>query len=669
MSRTTIATIIGLLALGCVVAWLPAQESSRRTAAKYRPAPSGSITEGIPPDGMLAPVVTPSGRPSTSGESQSRISAGLRSQYPAPGPLPTGDDGQPLEQLPAGDAGSGSELDDSQLHSVLKRGRPGAPAELPSPLGATSLKPDSASGSSELPRRGSPSLPPTTSGPPAPQTRSAISADSAIPRSIQNLMIGGKSAALKVDVTGPQGVTVGKPAPYVINVSNESDASADDVQVRMVLPTWVAIQGAQPTSGEAAVQGDPQGMARLVWNLQRVPARGRETLKLQLVTGQGDTFDLAVEWACKPAVARTAIVVRQPQLALSLAGPADMTFGEEKSFILSVSNPGTGDAEHVMVSVAAGNSPPQQFDAQMIPAGHKKEVPLAVVASQPGAIELQISAVAESGLEARTTAKINVRKADVSLAIEGPPLKYAGSEATYLVSVTNGGSAAADNINLSLALPNGAKYLGGIDGAATTASGLKWKIASLAPGGERTYEVRLLLSTAGLNRVAVQSQATASGTANCAAETEVEAVSDLKLVVNDPSGPLPTGEQAIYELQVMNRGSQAARQVKIVIQFSDGVEPVSFEGCEARIVPGQVLCQPLAQLGPGEQATLRVKAKAQQAGTHHFRVEVTTTDGDARLVSEGTTRFFSETGRGGAAATTARKASQFAPPSIPTTVR
>jgi hypothetical protein len=36
-------------------------------------------------------------------------------------------------------------------------------------------------------------------------------------------------------------------------------------------------------------------------------------------------------------------------------------------------------------------------------------------------------------------------------------------------------------------------------------------------------------------------------------------------------------------------------------------------------------------------------------------VEVTAADADTRLVSEGTTRFFSETGRTGAAASTAKK--------------
>src|SRR5688572_8624753 len=104
----------------------------------------------------------------------------------------------------------------------------------------------------------------------------------------------------------------------------------------------------------------------------------------------------------------------------------------------------------------------------------------------------------------------------------------------------------------------------------------------------------------------------------------------------------------------MNRGSDAARNVKIVMQFGEGIEPVAFEGCEAKIVPGQVLCQPLAELAAGEQVTIRVKARADRGGTHQFRVEVTSEDG-ARLVSEGTTRFFADSGRGGAAATTARQ--------------
>jgi hypothetical protein len=512
-----------------------------------------------------------------------------------------------------------------------------------------------------LPPTAPPTAPTTSTGKP---TKPSISSN----RAGQTLASSSKSAALRVELNGPQGVTVGKPAAYSITLTNDSDIVADEVQVRMNIPAWVIVQGAQQTSGETGAIADGQGGGRLIWNLPRITAHGREQLKLQLVTGEADGFDIAAEWTCKPAAVRTSIVVNQPQIALALAGPADMTFGEEKTFTLTVSNPGTGDAERVLVAVASGTAPPQQFDAGMIPSGHKKEVPLAVVASQTGSIDLQITAAAENGVEARTSHKITVRKAEISVVMDGPPLKFAGSEAVYSVVVSNSGSATADNVNLSLNLPAGAKYLGGIDGAATSTGGLRWRIATLQPGARRQYDVRLQLTAAGTNRVELQSQAAASGVANCVAETEVEAVSDLKLVVNDPAGPTPLSESAVFELTLMNRGSQAARQVKLIMQFSDGVEPVSFEGCEARIVPGQILCQPLAQLGPGEQATLRIKAQARQAGAHHFRIEVTTADDDARLVSEGTTRFFAETGRGSAAAT-ARKPTLLPGNSIPTTLR
>jgi hypothetical protein len=93
--------------------------------------------------------------------------------------------------------------------------------------------------------------------------------------------------------------------------------------------------------------------------------------------------------------------------------------------------------------------------------------------------------------------------------------------------------------------------------------------------------------------------------------------------------------------------------VKIVMQFGAGIEPTEMVGGQGKIVPGQVVCEPLPELAAGEQLTLRIKAKAEKTGTHQFRVEVTSGDGDARLVSEGTSRFFTD--RASAAARTAKK--------------
>jgi hypothetical protein len=491
---------------------------------------------------------------------------------------------------------------------------------------------------------------------PATPTRSPGVVASIDTSPITAVSVSGRSPALRVDVAGPQAITVGRPAGYLVTIVNEGDASAADVQLRLTLPGYVNVTGSQATSGEASLAADGGGLSRLIWSLPGVAARGHESLRLELVASEGQPFDLGVEWAQRPTAIKASVAVRQAQLALSLAGPADMTFGEEKTFTLAVSNPGNGDAENVVINLSSGENRRQQFDVGKLGAGQRKEVPVQIVASQAGEMGIHAVAAADGGLTADAGGKVIVRKAELAVVVEGPELKFAGTEAVYQITVQNAGTAAADNVQLAATLPVASRYSGGIEGAAPAGGALKWKLSSLPAGSERSYELRLVLSGAGVNKIAVQAQAPAAGTASGEIETLVEAAADLKLIVNDPAGPLATNELAIYEVQVMNRGSEAARQVRIVMQFGEGIEPVAFEGAEGKIVPGQVVCQPLAELGAGEQVTMRVKARADRSGTHQFRVEVTSSESETRLVSEGTTRFFAESGRGSsAAASTAKK--------------
>src|SRR5437588_8007901 len=110
MSRTTIAMVGGLMVLGCVVAWLPAQESSRRTAGKYRMTPSGVPTVE-PPAGELPPTTLPTQR-----AFELAAPGGNSSQFEVTG--------QSAGQAAGSDAAQPSDADDSQLRSVLKRGKP-----------------------------------------------------------------------------------------------------------------------------------------------------------------------------------------------------------------------------------------------------------------------------------------------------------------------------------------------------------------------------------------------------------------------------------------------------------------------------------------------------------------------------------------------------------------
>jgi hypothetical protein len=695
MARHTIVVVALIIAAGIVAALLPAQESARRRSAVYGGAPPDADPAPSPEPGLL-PVVpdakqaqhsTPAaggvppagifgrGRRSESLQSQLHSAGEAASQdytptpasEPAenatPKPLPPRSIYQPAEISPPAQAvpmpsttapptqlpqpirqtappGEAPVVTPSEVRSVLKRTKTATPDEgARPPLVPTAPAPAQRSGPSS--RR--------TSTSPAPSAATASRAAPTLPaidtRSITELTISSRSPSLRVDLAGPQAVTVGKPAAYVVTLVNESEVAAQDVQLRLALPGFVTIAGSQPTSGQAAMQVDAAGQPRLVWSLPEIDARRHETLRLELVASEGNAFDLGVEWTCRPSAAKAAIVVKQAQLQLSLAGPADMIFGEEKSFTLSLANPGNGDAENVVLNLSSGENRRQQIDVGTLPAGQRKEIPVKIVASQPGEMAIHAVAAADGGLTADAAGKVIVRKAELGVIVEGPELTCAGADALFVITIQNTGDAPADNVQIAATLPPAARFLGGVEGAAATAGSLRWKVASLPPGSERSFEIRLQLNAAGENRIAVQAQGAAGLTASGDTITTVEAAAKLKLVVNDPAGPLPTSETAVYEIQVMNRGSQAARQIKIAVQFGEGIEPVAFEGAQARIVPGQVVCQPLDQLNPGEQVTMRVKAKADRGGSHQFRVEVNSSESETRLVTEGTTRFFAESGR------------------------
>jgi uncharacterized membrane protein len=519
------------------------------------------------------------------------------------------------------------------LHSVLKRSRTAdsADSDAPGSVPAAPSFSDANPYASNMQPAASAPLSQTASRRAAPPMRDEAS--------IQDMTITAHSPQLRLDMVGPQSIAVNKPAAYVINLMNEGDAAATDVQLRLEIPGFVEVKSSEATSGEARLQADAAG-SRFVWNVPRVEARGAQTLRLQLIATEGQPFELGMEWICRPTTTRAAISVRQPRLEVSLAGPADMIFGEEKPFSLTVSNPGTGVAENVTVSLASGAAGAQRIDVGTVRAGEQKEIPLNIVAGEAGEMELRAVAQGDGGLTAEALGKVIVRRAELALTVEAPRLKYAGTDAVYVVTLANSGNAAAEEAIVSVTLPSGAKYLGGIEGASASGSTVKWRLATLPAGTQRAFQIQCQLNAAGVNRLTAQAGSKSGNAATGMAETQVEAVADLKLVVNDPAGASPVGEDIEYEVKVMNRGTQAARQVRIVMQFSTGVEPVEFSGGQGKLVPGQVVCEPLPMLEAGEQVIVKVKARASQAGTHQYRVEVTSGEADARAVSEGTSKFY-----------------------------
>ena len=406
------------------------------------------------------------------------------------------------------------------------------------------------------------------------------------------------------------------------------------------MPEWVDIENVNLTSGGKEIT-DGENQARLVWSIDKISGNASQTITVTAVPRKAEAFDVGVEWTLVPRVGKAQVAVTEPKLNMSISGPAEVLYGETALYHVTVRNPGTGVAEDVVVMLpeALGG---ERATLGNIEAGKERVFQVELLARTAGELNLVATAAADQDLKTSAERLLTVRRANLNISLEGPGLKYAGSDAQYTVVINNTGDATATEVVTAVAFPPGVKYLSGVDSVKIIDGGMRWPVGALEPGQTRTYKINCLLNTSGDLQLEVGARGKGDLAASSACLTTVETVADLVLSVADPKGPLPTGEKIPYQIKVQNRGTKTAKGVNLVMQFSEGIEPLDATGLEHRIAEGQVLFNPITQIDPGQELTFKVTAEALKSGTHIFRAQLTCQDSDAREIAEGTTRFFGE---------------------------
>ena len=445
---------------------------------------------------------------------------------------------------------------------------------------------------------------------------------------------------LRVSSNGPASISINKSASYEIVVENLDSVRAENVIVGIDFPQWVEITSSMPTTGtrESTTTIDEP---RLIWEIPIVESSATEKIVIEVTPREARAFDVDVEWTFKPIRGKSTVEVTQPQLMIQMTGPTEVLYGEKALYHVTVSNPGSGTAENVVVMLpeilggeraSLGSIDPQQ----------QKQFQVELIARSAGPMELITTVTADNDLNESDQREIMVRRAELEVKIDGPPMKYAGSTATYQLTVANQGDAMAREVMAAVALPPGVEYLSGIEGVEAIEGGIRWNVGMLSPGNHQTYQIICNMAAAGEINIEAATRGAGDLAATDKILTKVDAVADLVLTVADPKGPLPTGEQIEYEITIHNRGTKSAQGVDIVMHFSEGIEPVEGSGVSNQIAPGQVTFAPIAQIDPGQEVTLKVQAIASQPGSHRFRAQLLCEESDAHEVSEGTTRFFGD---------------------------
>src|SRR5262249_17725117 len=146
-------------------------------------------------------------------------------------------------------------------------------------------------------------------------------------------------------------------------------------------------------------------------------------------------------------------------LKVGITGPPTAAVGTPINFQVTVSNPGNGPLENVLLRATYSDGLEHETKARTldltlgtIAAQENRNIPLSLTARQPGNQSVQILATA-ANVSDQAQATVLVQQPQMSLNIEGPKTKYVGRPADWTLVLTNPSDVALSNVVVRDRLP------------------------------------------------------------------------------------------------------------------------------------------------------------------------------------------------------------------------
>ncbi|HEY2839235.1 MAG TPA: hypothetical protein VGJ26_08805 [Pirellulales bacterium] len=459
----------------------------------------------------------------------------------------------------------------------------------------------------------------------------------------QKHLEGQQAPAIIVEKVPPAEVQVGKPAVFVLKIRNVGSVPATQVEVHDQIPKGTQLlnttpRAAQPTPGE------------VVWSLGTLKPKDEVKVELELMpTAEGEVGSVAtVRFAAESSV-RT--MVTKPVLTIDVRSPKSVMLGEDVSIAIRVTNTGSGPATGVVLRniVPETLQHPQGTELErelgVIRPKESREFDLTMRAVKQGRAVNTLTAIGEGKVRVDRQVDVEVVAPALLVKLDGPARRYLDRQATYTVSVSNPGTAAAKEVSLVAHMPNGMKFIeannqGHYDAATRT---VHWLLEELPPNETGAVTLTATPVEVGEQLMRIEGSAERGLSAQEEKAIVVEGVSAIFFEVVDVADPIEVGGEATYEVRVVNQGTKAATNVRVVALLPDELKPTVAEGPSRHTIDGQrVLFDSLAQLAPKAETTYRVKAKGMGPGEVRVRVQILTDEIRTPVTKEESTRVYAD---------------------------
>lgn len=440
----------------------------------------------------------------------------------------------------------------------------------------------------------------------------------------------------------PTEMSVGQPAACRLIVHNAAKAAVDTVEVQAAMPEHLRIEQSSLASHD--VDG------RIVWAMGQLAPGETKAIDLEVTaTNEGDFNPVASVTFSHTCEAR--IQALRPQLELAIEGPQQVLTGQNANYAIVVSNVGTGRASAVTVSthldgaLHTTSGERKSYSIGTLAAGEARRIVVNASAADVGICRILARAVAKGDLQDDAQLEVEAVCPRVELGFAGPRLRYVDHEAAYTLRVHNPGRAAASNVQVVAQLPPGLKFEEADGGATCDAERgqVTWFVGNLEPDQACQFNLRLRAVEVGDQPIAVNAVLESGSSQATEFVTRVEGIADVVVEVIDSQDPVELGGETVYEIRVINRGSQPANQVQAAARLSSGCEAIDTQGpTRGKIEQAQVVFAPIASLAPGAVETYQVRVACSQVGQYGFRAFVRCQEQPRPAVEEELTRVYEE---------------------------
>lgn len=444
---------------------------------------------------------------------------------------------------------------------------------------------------------------------------------------------------VQVTTKNPREINLGKPATFVISVTNAGKITASGVIVAATIPDHVELTQHKP---------NPLNIEGNVYRFRIGDLEPGRTREVTLVAVPNELAPVKVDAMVTFATStRASLMVRRPALSVAAKAPPEAIVGQKFDWAVRVTNIGDGTAERITLTPKVidgdvlGNSIRQPVQIGTLKAGETKEFKFTVIGTVRGKVSAKFEATNPDDLSAITESTLRVLQAELAVKASGPKRLPVGREGDYEVVVTNPGDAPASKTLVTVKIPAGLEITSAADRAYNRESRtLRWQITTVRPTDR--VRLRFRAETIADGDQTLFASADCAAIPSAAAQHTTSVLSRPNLIVTVVNGQelAAVGEPNNFEVRIVNAGSRAADDLTIRVAVPEGLKITESRDY---VVNGRNIEFAPSTLASGEKTAFRFQTVGETAGDHRLKIQINSVTFTSELAYETSAFCYTET--------------------------